>query len=207
MLFNETFLFLNTPRTVALSCPFSLATSKVPKAFAFLKCQFGSATKWGFGTSTRSKLWKFYFFSTEAVLSNIWRKHNVGLSRCVFSELGLPKNATAGSVKPCAVHVWVPEIALRAAGMGAFCLQMIKGRSPWTGAHCNQDGARSVMQQHLQGRTGQSKSACIFKTTCGFILASLLLTLLRLKNEDISSHIAVSEDDQQFSLVEKNQKT
>jgi len=63
------------------------------------------------------------------------------------------------------------------------------------------------MQQHLQGRTGQSKSACIFKTTCGFILASLLLTLLRLKNEDISSHRAVSEDDQQFSLVEKNQKT
>lgn len=104
-----------------------------------------------------------------------------------------------------AVHVWAPEIALRAAGTRAFCLRMIKGCSHWTGAHCNQDGACSLTQQHLQERTGQSKSACIFKNSCGFIFASLLLTLSHLKNKDISSHRAICEDVQQFFVVEKNQ--
>lgn len=136
-----------------------------------------------------------------------------GIVRCwISTPMGaswyshsLSKNAIAGSVKSSAVHVWAPEIALRAAGTRAFCLRMIKGCSQWTGAHCNQDGACSLTQQHLQERTGQSKSACIFKNSCGFIFASLLLTLSHLKNKDISSHRAICEDVQQFFVVEKNQ--
>lgn len=113
-LLNEIFLFLITMYTVALSCPFSLAAQKVPKAFAFLKCQFGSATKRGFGTSIQNKLWKFFCLfvcfsqQKQSDCQKSQGKRTLELSRCVFSKLGLyslPKNATAGSVKPCAVYV------------------------------------------------------------------------------------------------------